>query len=287
MHLRQRDPRAAGLVIAIDQEHARGIAQILHERLRGLAHRGHLRRSRRPRPKISAFAEGNAPWIVAVRMVSEGVDIPRLRVGVYATNTVTELFFRQAVGRLVRWRGALGSQTAYMFIPDDTAPAHVRRRHRRAAPPQPAQARAGRAAVPRTMERVDDPPPGEAPDEPELDDGQLSLFSAISAVPLDEHGRPLDGRTTRPSRPTVRTRISVGASDASRRPAVEASMAPERRAVRAGVPPAAPPAAPVPADRRDRAAAEERAGPPARAARSRTARWCASWPTTLRRPTPR
>ena len=53
--------------------------------------------------QISRFADGIAPWIVAVRMVSEGVDIPRLRVGVYATNTVTELFFRQAVGRLVRW----------------------------------------------------------------------------------------------------------------------------------------------------------------------------------------
>ena len=48
--------------------------------------------------KISTFAGGNAPWIVAVRMVSEGVDIPRLRVGVYATTTTTELFFRQAVG---------------------------------------------------------------------------------------------------------------------------------------------------------------------------------------------
>ena len=51
-------------------------------------------------------------------MVSEGVDIPRLRVGVYATNTVTDLFFRQAVGRLVRWVGGLGRQIAYMFIPD-------------------------------------------------------------------------------------------------------------------------------------------------------------------------
>ena len=52
--------------------------------------------------RIAAFATGCAPWIVAVRMVSEGVDIPRLRVGVYATTTGTDLFFRQAVGRLVR-----------------------------------------------------------------------------------------------------------------------------------------------------------------------------------------
>jgi superfamily II DNA or RNA helicase len=52
-------------------------------------------------------------------MVSEGVDIPRLRVGVFATNTTTELFFRQAVGRLVRWTPGVRSQKAFLFIPDD------------------------------------------------------------------------------------------------------------------------------------------------------------------------
>ncbi len=35
-------------------------------------------------------------------MVSEGVDIPRLRVGVYATAAKTPLIFRQIVGRFVR-----------------------------------------------------------------------------------------------------------------------------------------------------------------------------------------
>ncbi len=59
------------------------------------------------------------PWIVAVRMVSEGVDIPRLRVGVFATNTTTELFFRQAAGRLVRWTRGMRHQKAFFFIPDD------------------------------------------------------------------------------------------------------------------------------------------------------------------------
>ncbi len=52
-------------------------------------------------------------------MVSEGVDIPRLRVGVYATTVATELFFRQAVGRFVRWQAGRPSQKAYVFIPDD------------------------------------------------------------------------------------------------------------------------------------------------------------------------
>jgi superfamily II DNA or RNA helicase len=52
-------------------------------------------------------------------MVSEGIDIPRLRVGVYATTTVTELFFRQAVGRLVRWTRGAPRQRSWLFIPDD------------------------------------------------------------------------------------------------------------------------------------------------------------------------
>jgi hypothetical protein len=48
-------------------------------------------------------------------MVSEGVDVPRLAVGVYATTTSTPLFFAQAVGRFVRARGRL--ETASVFLP--------------------------------------------------------------------------------------------------------------------------------------------------------------------------
>jgi hypothetical protein len=52
-------------------------------------------------------------------MVSEGVDLPRLRVGVYATPTTTDLFFRQAVGRLVRWTPGERDQRAWLYMPDD------------------------------------------------------------------------------------------------------------------------------------------------------------------------
>ena len=48
-------------------------------------------------------------------MVSEGVDIPRLSVGVYATSTSTPLFFAQAVGRFVR--GRRRGETASIFLP--------------------------------------------------------------------------------------------------------------------------------------------------------------------------
>jgi len=48
-------------------------------------------------------------------MVSEGVDIPRLAVGVYATSVGTALFFAQAVGRFVRARQR--GETASVFLP--------------------------------------------------------------------------------------------------------------------------------------------------------------------------
>ena len=116
--VRRQQPDAGGLVIATDQDHAQGIARLLRNRFDVVADvvvsddPGASR-------KIAEFATNDRPWLVAVRMVSEGVDIPRLRVGVYATTTSTELFFRQAVGRFVRWQAGRASQKAFVYIPDD------------------------------------------------------------------------------------------------------------------------------------------------------------------------
>jgi len=187
-HLRQKDPRAAGIVIAMDQDHARGIARILRDRM-GVRATVATSDDAGASKKIGEFTRGNSAWIVAVRMVSEGVDIPRLRVGVYATNTVTDLFFRQAVGRLVRVSRPGLRQVAYMFIPDDarlrllSAGIAEQRRHslRKPEPDGDAPFQAGDG------EGLVDPLAREAREGEE----QLSLFSAISAIPLDEHGRPL------------------------------------------------------------------------------------------------
>ena len=117
--LRREDTTAGGLVIAKDTFHADSIADLL-ARITG--ERPMLAHSDVDDPKsvIGAFSEGDQPWLVAVRMVSEGVDIPRLRVGVYATNYVAPLFFIQAVGRFVRMpRNAQTEQSAYLFVPSD------------------------------------------------------------------------------------------------------------------------------------------------------------------------
>lgn len=131
--IRERQPDAGGLVIASDQDHAQAIARLLRDRFRVIATVA-VSEDSDASNKIDRFANGVDPWIVAVRMVSEGVDIPRLRVGVHATTTTTELFFRQAVGRIVRYTG--GRARAYMYVPDDPRLRHYAntiaesRRHR-------------------------------------------------------------------------------------------------------------------------------------------------------------
>src|SRR6185369_1890772 len=65
--------------------------------------------------RIARFAESDDRWMVAVRMVSEGVDVPRLSVGVYATSASTPLYFAQAIGRFVRARRR--GELASIFVP--------------------------------------------------------------------------------------------------------------------------------------------------------------------------
>ena len=94
-------PEAGGLVVAIDMEHA---AQLAERLARVSGERPEIVTSETPgaSERIARFAAGSGRWLVSVLMVSEGVDVPRLRVGVYATTARTELFFRQVVGRFVR-----------------------------------------------------------------------------------------------------------------------------------------------------------------------------------------
>ena len=107
-------PDAGGLVIASDQTTARAYAAILTE-VTGTAPALVLSDEPGASARIARFAESDERWMVAVRMVSEGVDVPRLAVGVYATSASTPLFFAQAVGRFVRSRRP--GETASVFVP--------------------------------------------------------------------------------------------------------------------------------------------------------------------------
>ncbi|MGO2031560.1 MAG: DEAD/DEAH box helicase, partial [Glutamicibacter ardleyensis] len=105
---------AGALVIATDHEDARGYATQL-EAICGEKVTTILSDDPKASQKIDEFAASDSRWMVAVRMVSEGVDVPRLCVGVYATSTSTPLFFAQAVGRFVRSRKR--GEVASVFLP--------------------------------------------------------------------------------------------------------------------------------------------------------------------------
>lgn len=114
MEVRRDVPDAGGLVIASDQTTARAYAGLLAD-LTDCTPTVVLSDEAGSSQKIAEFAASKSPWMVAVRMVSEGVDIPRLSVGVYATTTSTPLYFAQAVGRFVRARRK--GETASIFVP--------------------------------------------------------------------------------------------------------------------------------------------------------------------------
>lgn len=107
-------PDAGGLVIATDQTVARAYAKQL-EAITGEAPALILSDDPTASKRIAEFSASTQAWMVAVRMVSEGVDVPRLAVGVYATSASTPLFFAQAIGRFVRLR--THGETASVFLP--------------------------------------------------------------------------------------------------------------------------------------------------------------------------
>ncbi|MEM7092252.1 MAG: DEAD/DEAH box helicase family protein [Actinomycetota bacterium] len=170
--IRETHPNAGGLVIATDHEHARAIVDLLKMRHRVDA-RVALSDDPRAGQVIADYVDSDDEWVVAVRMISEGVDIPRLRVGVFATTTTTAMFFRQAVGRIARWTAGVPKQKAYMYLPDDP-----RLRHHASA-----IAEQRRHSIEIRQQRVADE--GFDPIAQERDEEQMSLFAALSSTATD------------------------------------------------------------------------------------------------------
>jgi superfamily II DNA or RNA helicase len=107
---------AAGLAVAADAGHARQLAKLLHE-VTGRVPVVVLHTDTDAARKLADFRASREPWIVAVNMVSEGVDVPRLRVGVYASAAKTALIFRQIVGRFVRTTPNMPAQPSWVYLP--------------------------------------------------------------------------------------------------------------------------------------------------------------------------
>ncbi|MDY5785964.1 MAG: DEAD/DEAH box helicase [Corynebacterium sp.] len=114
LKLRAHIPDAGGLVIATDKTTARAYARIL-SKMSTTPVTVVLSDEAGASDRIDEFSASTNEWMVAVRMVSEGVDVPRLAVGVYATSASTPLFFAQAIGRFVRKRRP--GESASVFLP--------------------------------------------------------------------------------------------------------------------------------------------------------------------------
>jgi superfamily II DNA or RNA helicase len=125
--LQNRMPDAGGLVIAPSIEMAEYMVSLI-ERIEG--EKPILVHSQLPNAdsKINAFRRTDKRWLVSVAMVSEGVDIPRLRVLIYLSSALTELAFRQAIGRVVRTNGPQDDTRAYVVMPSfDILEAYARK----------------------------------------------------------------------------------------------------------------------------------------------------------------
>lgn len=116
---RMEQPDAGGLLVAADQTNARKLARLLAH-ITGSAPVVILSEEPEAARKLKRFRNSSDMWLVACNMVSEGVDIPRLRVGVYATTVRTKMYFRQFLGRIVRRIPSLQAlQVAYCYLPAD------------------------------------------------------------------------------------------------------------------------------------------------------------------------
>ncbi|MEH3075148.1 MAG: hypothetical protein PGN11_00475 [Quadrisphaera sp.] len=138
-HLRAHGmPDAAGLVLASDQDDARAYAAIV-KKVTGAKPELILSDDPKASQKIEKFGAGTTRIAVCVRMVSEGVDVPRAAVLAWMTSYRTPLFFAQAVGRVVRSRGP---HEARHGLPARRAPAaHAGRLHGGGAQPRHPAAR--------------------------------------------------------------------------------------------------------------------------------------------------
>ncbi len=127
---KHKHSKAAGLVLAEDQESADIIGELLYQICgeRPVVVHNAMGDSKTTRQMIEDFEKGDARWIVSVRLVSEGVDIPRLRTAVFLSRYKTQLFFLQFVGRVTRWLSNLSlvddeglpiGQPATIFLPAD------------------------------------------------------------------------------------------------------------------------------------------------------------------------
>ncbi len=113
--VRKQHPNAGGLIVAASVEHAHQISNLLHSTFGESACIATYQEAD-AQGIIRRYKQGAGKWIISVGMISEGTNIPRLRVCCHLTRIKTELYFRQVLGRILRAKGIQGDQ-AYFYMP--------------------------------------------------------------------------------------------------------------------------------------------------------------------------
>jgi superfamily II DNA or RNA helicase len=119
--VREKRPKSGGLLVC----KSIGMANLIGKRIKNIYGDDycvviHSDSDENSNKQISKFKDSRMPWIISVQQISEGVDIPRIRVIGYCHTITTELFFRQVSGRGVRnpKHRKNDHDICYMFIPE-------------------------------------------------------------------------------------------------------------------------------------------------------------------------
>jgi len=113
--IRKQHSNAGGLIVAATVEHAKKISEILYRRTGDQAYIATYR-DEDPLSIINTFKFNSEKWIISVGMISEGTNIPRLRVCCHLTRVKTELHFRQVLGRILRSNNE-ANEEGFLFMP--------------------------------------------------------------------------------------------------------------------------------------------------------------------------
>lgn len=112
--LKSTNPRAAGLIVASNIEHAYHLASLLKDHYNEDAV-VITSDDKCSSETLARFKDGKQSWVVSVAMISEGTNIPRLQVCCYLSRVKTELYFRQVLGRVLRFTKE-GPAFAYFYM---------------------------------------------------------------------------------------------------------------------------------------------------------------------------
>lgn len=112
--IRVDNKNAGGLIVANSVEHAMDIQLLLKSTI-GEDSTIVTYREESPNNIIQSYRKDSSKWLISVGMVSEGTNIPRLQVCIHLTNIITELHFRQILGRILRFTNS-PIQSGYLFM---------------------------------------------------------------------------------------------------------------------------------------------------------------------------